>query len=233
MFQGPGLTDCLAQTREIGCALAARKSGTPDEFDSLNTQAILADNAQNSSGCVADSLNRVFEYSKTHDQKVTPDLLPHAQASADAVKASIDTIHNLVTTPQTTSKCRRFQRGHDEEYRPDIRPGGPRHGHPEPFAPCPHRAMAADHQHDPAQGGPWPGARIYRRFFSSAGHYRAAEPGGGDRQPDRQGRSRRAGQFRRDAGTKSARSPRPSTGWSRPSREWWALPSRSRRATWP
>ncbi len=94
MFAGPGLTDCLAQARETGCAMAARKSGTPDEFDNLNTQAILADNAQNSSGQVADSLNRAFVYNPA----VKTELGTEAQASAEAVKASIDTIHNLVTT---------------------------------------------------------------------------------------------------------------------------------------
>jgi methyl-accepting chemotaxis protein len=94
LYDGPSLTDCLAQAREIGCAMAARKNGTPDEFDNLNTQAILADSAQNSTGQVADLMNKMFAFNPAHKTELGAD----TQAGADAVKAALDTIKHLVAT---------------------------------------------------------------------------------------------------------------------------------------
>lgn len=104
MFQGPGLTNYLAQAREIGCAIAVSKNGTPDEFDNLNRLAILADNGQSG---VADSLTRVF----VSNPAVKTELGSETQASADAVKAAIDNVHNLVTTRKPPATAGDFNTG--------------------------------------------------------------------------------------------------------------------------
>lgn len=97
MFMAPTTSDFMAQARTHCCSMASRKIGTPDEFENLSRLAILADNEQVSAG-VDDSLSRVFEYSKTHDQAVISELQSQAQANTAAVKAITDTLKNLVAS---------------------------------------------------------------------------------------------------------------------------------------
>jgi methyl-accepting chemotaxis protein len=95
MFQGPNLTDFLAQARSLGSSMVAAKTGTPDEFDNLVHLATLADFVQNE-WSLADSLNRAM--AGTVDKAVQPELEPQAQATADAVKQAMTTIRNLTTS---------------------------------------------------------------------------------------------------------------------------------------
>jgi methyl-accepting chemotaxis protein len=91
MFQGPATSDFLAQARSLGVGMAARRIGTPDEFDKLNRLAILADFSQDG---VADSISRVLVFNKL----IVPELAPPGQATAAAVKQSTDTIRNLLVS---------------------------------------------------------------------------------------------------------------------------------------
>jgi methyl-accepting chemotaxis protein len=98
IFEGPQLSEMLATARGVGSGIAARRSGTAEEFAMLNRLAILAESVQEQA---SESMRKAL----ASNPALAPQLEEPARASATAVAAAASEIARQAVSGKITGNA--------------------------------------------------------------------------------------------------------------------------------
>ena len=180
VFQGPELSELVAQARGLGTALIAGGTRTPDQLDALNRLSVLV-------GFCRSKVDESFGKALTANEALKPQLEAESRASAAAVDQAIAATAKLAAQPAAAaSDAAELLRRPDPERRRDFRHGGRRDSTPERR--CSRRASRAFQREvleTLAWAGLGPARRVGHRPLHHARHHGRPRIGRRDRQPDR------------------------------------------------
>jgi methyl-accepting chemotaxis protein len=91
IFQGPELSELLAQTRGLGSGIAATKKATSEQFETLNRLSVLVDFLQKK---VDESLNKAMQF----NEALRPQLKARPRVDAIAVQEAVARIFDTSAT---------------------------------------------------------------------------------------------------------------------------------------